>query len=295
MSSNKIIVSGATSALMSAVIDRIMANGDGNITGITTDMQKAHRSDIEWVKMDLSKTGNDYSFLKGAEMIIHAAALSNAYSKQQYLDVNFQSTVNLVENAKKYGVPKFVYISSILACNTCGDYGFSKFKAENYIRANFNDHLIIRPSQLFGYGKKSPIDALIEKIRSNKFILCPVGDPRGLYPLYFKDAARTIYRFLSGDHLSGKTLTVVGPQAFNYKELAGEIAATLNKKVLIIPVPKWVLTGVKNTIKLSGLKIGIFPDQIVRLYHPNKNIEPSKGNFLTLGKYIRKEYGENHR
>ena len=108
--------------------------------------------------------------------------------------------------------------------------------------------------------------------------------------MYYLDAARLIFDTVFVEKLSNNTKLVLGPQSFNYKSLAFEIARSLQKKILIVPVPKIILTGLKKLIQVLGIKAGIYPDQIVRLYNPNKNIKAIENNKLTrLSEYIRQQ------
>jgi nucleoside-diphosphate-sugar epimerase len=75
--------------------------------------------------------------------------------------------INLLEKSKKYAVKKFVYISSSMVygnfetdvdetaqCNPIGQYGIMKFMGEklveDYSRRGCFDHVIIRPSAVYG-------------------------------------------------------------------------------------------------------------------------------------------------
>lgn len=288
MAKKKIIISGATSAIMNAVIDLVQLKNEYHIIGITTKLQKGQRKDIQWMECNLTMTVNDYAFIKGADTIIHAAAISKAYTLKEYLNINLQSTKTLIYYANKFHVNNFIYISSIVACETCGDYGLSKFLSENYIKTNFTNWLIIRPSQLYGYSEKAPIDSLIKKVSTKQIIPSPIGDPYGLTPLYYLDAARLIFDSIFVDKLSKTIKIIIGPQAFNYKSLVSEIAKNLNRKIFVLPIPKIILFNLRKLIKILGIKAGIYPDQIVRLYNPNKNIKIIENNNLVyLSEYIK--------
>jgi len=293
MLKKKIVITGASSSIMDAVISLVQLKGNYKIIGITRKIKAKFRNDIEWIEFDLSNTDNDYSILEDTDIIIHAAAISNAYTQQEYLDINYKTTKTLVDNANKYGVKRFVYISSVLACKSCGFYGYSKFMSENYIKSNFDNWLIIRPAQLYGYSEKAPIDSLISKIASKRFIPSPVGDPKGLIPLFYKDAAKLIGEAIFEEELISTTKIITGPQAFNYKALINEISTVLERKVLIFPIPGFVLTGLRNFLVLTGIRIGIFPDQIFRLYNPDKSILAQNREITTLNEYIRRKYKVN--
>ncbi len=290
MAKKKIIITGATSAIMNTVIDFIQPQKEYQIIGITSKIKKGNRKDIEWVECDLTMSNNNYSFINGAEMLIHAAAISNAYTLQDYLNTNFQSTKKLVDLANHFRVNKFVYISSVISSKTSGHYGLSKMVSEEYLKFNFKTWLILRPSVLYGYSEKAPIDSLIKKVATKNLIPCPIGDPDNLIPLYFLDAARLIYSAIFTEKICNTTKLLLGPEAFNYRSLVVEISRSLHKKVFIIPVPRIIMMGLKNLIRLFRIKVGIYPDQIVRLYNSIINFKSTDNKKLKyLSEYIRKQ------
>ena len=75
--------------------------------------------------------------------------------------------------------------------------------------------------------------------------------------------------------------------------MVNEIAKVIDKKVIIFPIPKFVLTGLRNFLILTGIKIGIFPDQIFRLYNPDKRVSTQIREVTTIQDYIRKKYKTN--
>ncbi len=289
MKKKLIVISGATSSLMNAVIDNILQRDEYLVCGITTNLEKVSRNDIKWVECDLASQGNDYSFMENAHILIHAAALSNAYNRQDFLDVNLGTTRNLVEQAKKYDVKRFIYISSVLACENCGDYGYSKLMAEQYIKSHFKNYTIVRPSQLYGYSETSPIDSLIRKIKSGKIIPCPTGDYCSLFPLHYLDASREIYRLALSEGNVCSEHFIIGPKAYNFRTLINEISTSVGRKAMMIKVPKTALTFLRKLIEITGIRAGIYPDQIYRLYHPNNNIKAPDADFGTLAGYLRNQ------
>jgi nucleoside-diphosphate-sugar epimerase len=286
----KVVITGASSSIIDAVINLIEPKKNFEIVGITRKVRQGFRQDIKWVECDLAGEDVDYSFLDNTDIVIHAAAVSKGYTRQAYLEFNFQTTKVLIDKANQYGVKRFVYISSVLACKTCGDYGYSKYIAEEYIKANFTNWLIIRPAQLYGYSEEAPIDSLINKIASKRVIPCPVGDPKGLIPLYYLDAALLIYQLVFEEEIITAIKTITGPQAFNYKGLVYEIANAIDKNITIFPILKIVLTILRYFIVITNARIGVYPDQIFRLYNPDKNLIPNSSEITYLSEYVRKNY-----
>lgn len=121
---------------------------------------------------DRSQVGNFFNaFASGADAVIHLASFprQKVVSKDPVWGSEVMSTalVNLLEQTKKYHIPKFVYISSSMVygdfdndvcedavCNPQGQYGIMKYMGEklveDYTRQGFFDHVIIRPSAVYG-------------------------------------------------------------------------------------------------------------------------------------------------
>jgi len=105
------------------------------------------------------------------DVVIHMASFPRQKVVEQNpvlaSDVMSNGLINLLEKSKKYAVKKFVYISSSMVygnfeadvdetaqCNPIGQYGIMKFMGEklveDYSRRGCFDHVIIRPSAVYG-------------------------------------------------------------------------------------------------------------------------------------------------
>lgn len=262
-----ILITGASSLLMQELIKKINKN-DFNIWAVTRNKSKINIPEIRLLVGDICEVAFIDGIIKNnkIDIVIHAAAVTHSYIAQEYFDVNLQSTINLVVASKRNNVKKFIFISSRAASKQSGAYGFSKLKAEEYIKSNFSNWLIIRPSEIFGGKKGEGIDKLINDLLLRKIILCPVNMKSKLFPLYITDAAQIIYDLIFDSHNINKGITVNGKEGFSYYELIRKISKIMNKKVYIIPVPKFTMYLIKWSVELLRLKVGIVADQISRLY-----------------------------
>lgn len=72
-----------------------------------------------------------YSLCKGVDAIIHTASLHaphlNSHSKESFIDINIQGTLNLLEAAVKHEIPRLVYTS------TTSLYGFAMVPHEKAV------------------------------------------------------------------------------------------------------------------------------------------------------------------
>jgi nucleoside-diphosphate-sugar epimerase len=280
------VVTGATSKIMETVINELVAFDFQIIAVSRKSQQKPKDNNIQWVVCDLSLPNSDFSFLKNVDILFHAAAVSNDYRKEEYLINNYGSTIHLVDAALNFKVKKMVYISSILAGYEYGDYGLSKIKSEEYIIQNVKDWLILRPSQVYGYRGKNPIDQMIEKVRKYRFIVCPTGDRQEIYPIYYEDLAEKIIDYSIVKDEFKKIKNIIGPESFSYKGLSKEIARNLNKTIFIIPAPKFIVLAVYLIISRLKLRIGIYPDKLYRFYHSHGSTNAPLNNLRSIADYL---------
>lgn len=285
MDKKQVVVTGASSKTIALLIDKMLESGYSVTAVSRVKYENEHRESVTWVQCNLSDPDQDFSFIRDADLLIHAAAISYAYTLDEYLLNNYQSTVNLVEASEKFGVKKFVYISSILAGYGYGDYAVSKIKSEEYIRQELNSWLIIRPAQLYGYSMSNPVDKLINTIREKSIVFSPIGDKKTISPLHYKELVRLIFLSVIKNEESNVVKVFSGPESFTYKGLVKEILNTQSRKVVIVPIPKILIMLAFYLLKISHLKIGVYPDQLFRFYNnPQNEVSPDKT--ITIAEYL---------
>lgn len=258
----KVLVTGASSVLIQKVCANLLKN-DYHFTGVSRAQQNiAPNIYSDWISADLSSQINLINFSK-YKTIIHAAACTHAFSFEAYKKINVDITKELVTNAKKSGVEKFIFISSRAAVENGGWYAETKLSAEKIVEEHFPNAIIIRPSEIYGGTKQEGIDALIEKVKKNKFIFYPSGIEDKMYPIQNDDASKYIAEIISNNQ-SG-IFTINGHDGVTLKSLFQALSKSLNKKPILISIPIWILSFVCYLQKFLQLKIGVYPDQLKRL------------------------------
>ena len=128
--------------------------------------------------------------MKGVNTIIHLASLSNdplgEFNKNITNEINFLATINLANKAKKFGIERFVYVSSQSMYgisnlseeldedssqkNPLTEYAKTKWDAECELKKlSSNDFTVVcfRPSTVFGASPKLRCDIVY-----NNFVAC---------------------------------------------------------------------------------------------------------------------------
>lgn len=148
---------------------------------------------LELFEGDIRDKNNVGKFFKGASACFHTAALVRAgkHAKEDYYSNNLQGTINVCETAAEAGIEKFIYTST---CETMrgatlpqmmGDYGRSKFLAEEHVKACIAEGLpavILNPTAVLGPGdvNTTPPTSLV------------LNYCRGKIPFHFKTGFNTV-------------------------------------------------------------------------------------------------------
>jgi nucleoside-diphosphate-sugar epimerase len=154
-------------------------------------------SDVEWVSADLVACKN-FSFLDGVSCVYHiagGAAIGDGQAVASSMnDVNLVATERLARACKKNGVSRFVFVSSVAACEVADApdvrevngrpislYGVSKRRAEEVLLSLHGESFavtILRPTALFGEMHLGSMYELARVIRHGRFYFFGDGSNR---------------------------------------------------------------------------------------------------------------------
>ena len=231
----KILVTGGAGFIGSHVVDELIQKGHKVV--VIDDFSSGKKENLnrkaKFYKLDICDPKIAKVFKKEKfDAVFHLAAqISAAHSMTHPLfdaKVNVLGTINLIENAFKYGVKKFIYTSSggVLygnakklptpensSLNPICPYGVSKLTAENYLRyyhKNFNlDFIGLRYGNVYGprqdgKGEAGVVAIFIENFLAKKpCIVYGDGNQTRDY-VYVKDVAKANVMFLKSDSKNWK-------------------------------------------------------------------------------------------
>jgi len=263
---NSILITGANGFIGSAIC-RYLINKKTKVTGLVRN-NKHHN--IEGLNIQILQTINNKTnwkkYLKKIDIIIHTAGYSkfpvcNDKDKSNLYNVNVLGTINLAKQATKYGVKKFIYISSIKVhgettkrnssfnnnsiFNPQDTYALSKVQAEEglkEIRKNTNlDIIIIRPPLVYGNGMKSNLLKLINIINNGVPLPFKSISMNKISLISLENLNSFIYKCIVHKNFLNISFVVSDSKALSTKHLIEKMASTLNKKARLFYFPKFLL------------------------------------------------------
>ena len=216
--------------------------------------------------------------LEGADTIINLAAVhrDDIRPLSRYDDVNIQGSINVCEAARKQGINKIIFTSSVAIYgfapvdtdelgdpNYFNDYGRTKFLAEQVYKdwqAEDPDNrtlVIVRPTVIFGEGNRGNVYNLLKQIASGKFAMFGNGKNRKSMAYVENVAAFLEYSltFKAGVHI----YNYIDKPDYDMNTLVSEARKTLfGKNNVGLRLPAYL-----------GITIGYIADILARLLGKN--------------------------
>lgn len=172
--------------------------------------------------------------------ILHLAAVIKSKNLKDFDEVNVEGTRNLVKLAERYGVKKFVFLSSdfiLYEKFAPNPYGISKGKCEEIITASSLDWTIFRPTPIFGPGDNKNFATLASFVRK-----LPILPAIHCYmePVFVGDVCQAILAVLENPISNRQIYYLPGGKGYDFVEILKIVSRAQNLKRLIIPLPPFL-------------------------------------------------------
>jgi uncharacterized protein YbjT (DUF2867 family) len=174
----------------------------------------------------------------GCDVVVHLVAII-AGRRSEFERVMEQGTRDLVAAAQEAGVRRFVLMSALGVGEETKDltpYFAAKWEMESAVEGSGLEHVIFRPSFVFGRGG-GILPMLIRQVRWSP--LSPVlGDgERRLQPIWAEDVASYFAKSVDLPAAANRTFELCGPDAVTWNELYERIAKVLGKRRARVHIP----------------------------------------------------------
>lgn len=248
----KILITGAAGFLASGIIRRLSAaRNEFHIRALARNSSQKHFQRLTYPVPDLvygDLTGDINGLCEGVDTVIHAAALTyvdrSILSPSPFIQNNIIGTFNLLEDARRYGVKRFIQISTdevlgpILEgahkedapTNPSNPYSASKAGAEAlciaYARTFGLNTLIIRFENLYGpFQHPQKVIPTFSKALMHGEKMPVYGDGgHSRTWLHLSDAVEGILHLLNLNTSAGEIFHVAGGQELTNLDLAEMVA-----------------------------------------------------------------------
>jgi len=209
---------------------------------------------------------------KDMDIVFSSIGITKQKDGLSYMDVDYQANINLLDEAKKSGVKKFIYVSvlngdKLRYLKICE----AKEKFVDELKNSGLDYCIIRPNGFF-----SDMSEFLKMANKGKIYLFGDGNQKS-NPIHGEDLAKVCI-----DAIENKEdeIEVGGPETLTHNEIAELAFNAVGKKTRVVHIPDW--------IRRMTLKIG-------KLFMSSKSFGPVEF-FMTVMAIdmVAPQYGKHH-
>ena len=253
----RVIVTGGAGFVGSHLIETLVARGDDVVCLERPGAPRGWLGDLP-VRFyaagldDVAALGRE---LKGADVVFHLAALTQARRPGEYYQVNTEGTAHLLQAAATYNgsAPRFVFMSSLAAAGPCRNgealtpdavpfplshYGHSKLLAEAVVHAYADrvGSVILRFPVVYGPRERAVLK-LFQLVQRHVALTIGSWD-RETSLIYVRDVVTALLAAAAAPCAIGRSYCVTHPQPVTMRQFATAIGSALHRRAVLLSLPE---------------------------------------------------------
>ncbi len=252
----RVLLAGATGYLGGYILLELLNRGF-ETKAIVRDESKIdsflkQNKNLEILKADITNPQSIEGFCENVDVVISTVGRTKQKGKLTYMDVDYQANLNLLNEAKKRDVQKFIYISVFNGEKLRNlDIGNAKERFVDELKASELEYCVIRPNGFF-----SDMKEFLKMAEKGKIYLFGSGESK-LNPIHGEDLAKECVEQIKSNVLE---LEIGGPEILTHKEIAEMAFKVAGKKPRITYISNWVRKFLLTIgkIMMSKYKYGSF-------------------------------------
>jgi nucleoside-diphosphate-sugar epimerase len=215
---------------------------------------------------------------RGADVLVHAAALVKAPGRSDFEAVNREGAGRVAHAAAD--TPRVVLVSSLAAREPgLSHYAASKRAAEDAMAEALGPRLTIaRPPAIYGPGDREMLP-VFQAAQTSPVLPVPSETAR-IGMIHVEDAARQIAALAAGGE-AGRTVALSDdrPEGHGWRDLMGEAARACGRTPRLAPAPRTLIRaiGITNDFRaMLGASPMLTSGKARELLHPDWSIAPEE-------------------
>lgn len=277
----KVLVTGGTGVIGEGVIAELLARGHQvRLLSRHADDDAKQWTDVEPFTGNVADASSLTGAAAGCDAILHIAGIVAENPPEVTFDsVNVGGTRNMIEEAKRANVRRFVFVSSLGADIGTSDYHKSKLDAERLVEKSALDWTIVRPGNVYGPGDEV-ISVILKMVRALPAV--PVIDTgkQEFQPIWHEDLAKILASVVERNDLQSRTLDAAGPEITTMNDLLARFATITGREPVRVPVP---MALAQLTTRLASMAVDLPIDQTKLTMLKENNVVNGKSAAEILG------------
>lgn len=280
----RVLVTGGTGVVGTAAVTALVGKGHE----VRLLSRHAERDARRWPKGvepwpgDVAEAGSLHQAADGCDAVLHLVAIvEEKPPKATFQRVNIDGTRNLVAEAARAGVRRFVYVSSLGADRGESHYHRSKLAGEEIVRGYAGDWLVVRPGSVYGPGDEQ-ISLLLRLVRTLPAVPTIGDGEQRFQPVWHQDLAEALVQAVERSDLVAKTLDLAGPEVTCQRDLLDRLSRITDRSPVRIPLPEFATgLGIK-ALELAGIESPFNESQLTMLQEGNLLEDPAANSLTTV-------------
>lgn len=233
MKENKILLAGASGYLGRHIAAELQERKyPAKIVVRNTNKIPPDSGGLEVLVAEVTRAETLTGIMNDVETVISTVGITKQKDGLAYMDVDYQANLNLLHEAERAGVKKFIYVSAFNADKLVRlKMAYAKEKFVEALKNSTLEYCIVRPNGFF-----SDMAEFMKMAKKGKVELFGDGSFR-MNPIDGKDLAELCVNAIGSDE---KEIEAGGPEVLTHKEIAVLAFNTLGKEVKISFMPDWV-------------------------------------------------------
>lgn len=240
----KILLAGSTGYLGSYVAKELHKRSLF-FRAIVRNTEKLKVNDIkanEVLQAEMTNPKSISGSCKGMDVVISTVGITRQKDGLTYMDVDYQANMNLLSEAKKSGVKKFIYISvlngeKLRNLKICD----AKERFVVQLKRSGVEYCIVRPNGFF-----SDMSEFFGMAKRGRIYLFGDGEQKA-NPIHGEDLATFC---VDAVDKPDKEVEIGGPETLTQNEIASIVFEVLGKKPKVTHIPDWVRVAILKLVRL---------------------------------------------
>lgn len=233
MKNIKVFLAGATGYLGGYILKQLLVAGYKTKI-VVRDSKKVQIDSpfVEIIEAEVTQPESIAGLMDDTDIVISTVGITRQKDGFTYMDVDYKANLNLLLEAKKSEVQKFIYISALNA-DKLRHLKILEAKElfVDELKESGLDYTVIRPNGFF-----SDMSDFLTMAKGGKVYLFGKGDFK-INPIHGADLAEICVEAIQNPE---KEIDVGGPDVLTQNEIAEMALKAWSKKVRIVHLPDWI-------------------------------------------------------
>jgi len=269
----KVFITGGTGYVGSRIVRDLLDAGhevvalvrDGSKSKLPVDPDR-----IEIVRGDALIPESFSKAIEDCDAVIHLIAIIREFPRKgiTFEKLNLETTRNVLNEAVKHDITRFVYMSALGAKHDSpSGYFTTKARSEDLVRDSGLEYSIFRPSIIHGPGDEF-INYFAGIMRTFHVIPIIGAGTYRMQPIHLRNVSQAFVQSLTSEVAVNKTYEVAGPDRYQYRDMMQKIKEAAGAWAIPMYQPKSLMVMLAKVLQYFAF-FPVTEAQIIMLYDEN--------------------------